>query len=196
MTGGVASGKSTVSRILESKGAVIVDADVIAREVLAPGRPALDKVRARFGEEVFRADGTLDRSALAGIVFTDPKARADLEGISHPLILAEISKFVREIDPSKIVVVEAALLWEARAEVDKALGLDALVVVASKPEDQLERLRASRKRSADHARDRMAAQATLEEKLKGADYVIENYGRLEELEEKVNLIWDQIRARF
>jgi dephospho-CoA kinase len=195
LTGGVGSGKSTVARILQSKGAVIIDADAIARDVLQPGRPAFDRVRARFGDEVIEADGSLNRRALASIVFSDPAARSELEAITHPEILSEVGKLIGEIESSAIVILEAPLLFEARAEVEKAVRLDALIVVASSDEAQVERLRRARGMSPEDVKARISAQAALEEKLTEADYVIENYGSLEALEEQTNLVWDQIKAR-
>jgi len=195
LTGGVGSGKSSVARILKSKGAVVVNADAIARELLQPGRPAFEEVRSRFGDKVIAADGSLDRRALARIVFSDPAARHDLEAITHPKIISEAARLIDEIEASEIVILEAPLLFEARAEVEKAVPLDGLIVVASRPEDQIERLVRGRGMSPEDVRARMASQASLEEKLGGADYVIENYGTLEDLEAEVNLLWDQMRAR-
>ena len=196
LTGAVGSGKSSIARILESKGAVVVDADAIGREVLQPGRKAFQQVRSRFGDEVTSSDGSLNRAALARIVFSDPVARSELEAITHPEILAEIARRIAEIDASNIVILEAPLLYEAREQVEKALRLDALIVVASRSEDQIERLVRARGMSPEDVQARISAQAPLEEKLGVADYVIENYGTLEELETEVNILWDQMRARF
>lgn len=196
LTGGVGSGKSTIARILESKGAVVVDADAIGRQMLQPGRKALQEVRSRFGDQVIAADGSLNRAALAEIVFSDPVARSELEAITHPEILAEIARRIDEIDPSKIVIIEAPLLYEARQKVEKALRLDGLIVVASRPADQIDRLVRARRMSPEDVQARISAQAPLEEKVGVADYVIGNYGTLEDLEAEVNILWDQMRARF
>jgi dephospho-CoA kinase len=196
LTGGVGSGKSTIARILESKGAVVVDADAIGRQMLQPGRKALQEVRSRFGDQVIAADGSLNRAALAQIVFSDPVARSELEAITHPEILAEIARRIDEIDPSKIVIIEAPLLYEARERVEKALRLDGLIVVASRPEDQIDRLVRGRGMSPEDVQARISAQAPLEEKVGVADYVIDNYGTLEDLEAEVDILWNQMRARF
>jgi dephospho-CoA kinase len=196
LTGGVGSGKSTIARILESKGAVVVDADAIGRQMLQPGRKALQEVRSRFGDQVIAADGSLNRAALAQIVFSDPVARSELEAITHPEILAEIARRIDEIDPSKIVIIEAPLLYEARERVEKALRLDGLIVVASRPEDQIDRLVRGRGMSPEDVQARISAQATLEEKVGVADYVIDNYGTLEDLEAEADILWNQMRARF
>lgn len=195
VTGGVASGKSTVSAILASKGATVIDADAIAREVVSPGRPALDQIRARFGDDVIGPDGTLDRLALAGMVFSDPAALGDLNAIIHPEILEEIARRIDESDPSDVVVLDAALLVEAAAEVARAVRMDALIVVASTPEDQIKRMQAARGMDREEAQARIAAQASLEEKLGAADYVIDNRGTLEELPARVEAVWKQITDR-
>jgi dephospho-CoA kinase len=196
LTGGVGSGKSTIARILESRGAVVVDADAIGRQMLQPGRKALQEVRSRFGDQVIAADGSLNRAALAQIVFSDLVARSELEAITHPEILAEIARRIDEIDPSKIVIIEAPLLYEARERVEKALRLDGLIVVASRPEDQIDRLVRGRGMSPEDVQARISAQASLKEKVGVADYVIDNYGTLEALEAEVDILWNQIRARF
>jgi dephospho-CoA kinase len=195
VTGGVASGKSTVAAILASKGATVIDADAIAREVVAPGRPVLDKIRQRFGDDVIGPDGTLDRLALAGLVFSDARALGDLNAIIHPEILEEIARRIAESDPSEMVVLDAALLVEAAAEVERAVRMDALIVVASTPEAQIARMESARGMDRHEAQARIAAQASLEDKLGAADYVIDNRGSLAELPAKVEAVWNQITRR-
>lgn len=192
LTGGIASGKSTVARLLEAKGATIIDADRIGHDVLAPAGPAYDAVIERFGPSVRAPDGTIERAKLGALVFVDPGARADLEAISHPVIFAEIMRRIDEKrDSDAVVVLDAALLVES---FDRAgtLGLDALVVVASFPEEQLERMMGIRGMSEEDARARMAAQSSTEKKLAMADIVVNNRGTLEQLEASVETLWSEI----
>lgn len=191
LTGGIASGKSTVSGLLAERGAVIVDADAVAREVVEPGEPALKQIVATFGDGVLRGDGSLDRDALGAIVFADADANKALRAITHPAIgarIAEMIEAVRETD--RIVVLDAPLLVEAGWT-----GMP-LIVVATEPEVQVERMVRDRDMSGDDARARMSAQASLEEKLAKADIVIWNNGSLEELEARVDEVWaDLLRRR-
>jgi dephospho-CoA kinase len=197
LTGGIASGKSTVAALLEAKGGAIIDADKIAREILAPGTPAHRKVVERFGQEVLLPSGDIDRAKLGHIVFSDPGARADLESITHPEIYAEISRRLddhRESD--RVVVLDAALLVETMGDRGRALGLDALVVVAASVEDQVSRMMEQRRMPQDDARARMAAQSRQERKMALADYVIDNRGTRETLEQNVDLFWTDLNERF
>ena len=192
LTGGIASGKSTVARLLEGKGATIIDADRIGHDVLAPGGPAYHAVIERFGDSVRSPDGTIDRSKLGDMVFADRAARADLEAISHPAIFVEIMRRIDEKrDSDAVVVLDAALLVESFNSTG-TLGLDALVVVASFPEEQLERMMGIRGMSEEDARARMAAQSSTEKKLAMADIVVNNRGTLEQLEASVETLWSEI----
>ncbi len=192
LTGGIGSGKSTVARMLEAHGARIVDADRIAREVVAPGSEALEAIRARFGQGVFDLDGNLDRPALGALVFADPAARRDLEAITHPRIGAVAA---RETEAARaagvpVVVYEAALIVENRLYE----GLDALIVVASAPKTQVERVVERDGLSEDEAHRRLAAQLPLAEKVKVADYVVDNDGTLEETRSQVDAIWRELTS--
>lgn len=201
LTGGMASGKSTVARMLESKGAVVIDADVIAREVVVPKRPAFRQIIERFGPEMAGADGEIDRKALGDLIFKDPEARRDLEAITLPEIYKEIKWRIeqhreskQEGAPTEFVVVDAALLVETGGA--ELLGLDALVVVRSQRDLQIQRAVAHRNMGDEEASARLAAQAPISEKLAAADYVIDNRGSLEELQESVDTLWAELVKKF
>ncbi len=191
LTGGIASGKSTVARMLEELGACIVDADAIAREIVAPGTPAIAEIVARFGSAVLGPDGRLDRKALGAIVFGDEDARADLNAITHPRIAAASRERIdaHARDGAEIVFYEAALLVENRAHE----WLDALVVVSLPKTLQLSRLMERDQIGQEEARERLAAQLPLEAKVAVADYVIENSGTLEETRRQVSELWRKLR---
>jgi dephospho-CoA kinase len=195
LTGGIGSGKSEVSRRLAARGAVLVDADVAAREVVEPGTPGLGQIVAVFGPGVVRPDGRLDRERLGEIVFSRDELRAKLNAIVHPLVHERMRQVeqegIRSAGPSAIVVHDVPLL----AENGLARGFD-MVVVVDAPEDlQVERLAASRGMSPEHARERMAAQASREQRLAVADIVIDNSGTLEDLDRRVGEIWAALRER-
>ena len=197
LTGGIASGKSTVAALLVTKGARVIDADLIAREVLAPTGPAFDAVVERFGREVLTDSGTIDRSRLAASVFGDPAARRELEAITHPEIYREIVRMIEESrDGEDVVVLDAALLVETMGDRGEGLGLDALVVVASNVEDQIERMISERSMSEEQARARMSAQAPQERKLAVADYILDNRGALPVLKKSVDLLWEDLMNQF
>jgi dephospho-CoA kinase len=190
LTGGIASGKSSVAKRLAEKGAVLIDADVIARQVVAPGSPVLKRIVERFGEDVLTPQGELDRAALGRKVFGDKKALADLNALTHPAIGAEIAKQIdRMRNTDAVVVVDAALLVEAGRS-----GFDKLVVVAARPEIQLERLVRFRGMSEEEARKRIDSQAPLEEKIAKADIVIWNEGSLEDLAAEVDRLWEELQS--
>ena len=193
LTGGIGSGKSTVAKMLAEKGAVVVDADRLAREVVAPGQPAFEKIVETFGRGVLRPDGTLDRKALGEIVFRDPEARRRLEAITHPRI-AERAQQELEAARSRgapVAVYEAALL------VEKGLGdaFDGLVVVTTDPKTQVDRILARDGLSREEALARIAAQLPLEEKAKAATWVIDNSGSLAETRRQVDALWEAWQAR-
>lgn len=195
LTGGIGSGKSEVTRRLAALGAYVVDADVLAREVVEPGTPGLAAVAAEFGAEVLRPDGSLDRDRLGAIVFADPAARARLNAIVHPLVGAATAERFAAAPADAIVVHDVPLL----VEVGLAAAYDVVLVVAATPETQGSRLVRARGMSADEARSRIAAQAPLADKLAVADFVITNDGSLDDLDRQVQAVWlalqDRLRTR-
>jgi dephospho-CoA kinase len=192
LTGGIASGKSTVSALLAERGAEIVDADQIARDVVRPGEPAWHKIRDHFGPDVLNPDGTIDRRALGEVVFADRAKLALLNEVTHPAILARIADRLEKVGGSDaIVVLDAALLVETGLDA----GADLVVVVDAPREAQLERLEA-RGMDAAHALARVAAQAGADERLARADVVIHNGGTMDELVAKVDGLWADLEARL
>lgn len=185
LTGGIASGKSAVAGILASLGAVIIDADVLAREVVEPGTPGLHAVVERFGPDVLGPDGRLDRSALATIVFSDPHARRDLEGIVHPLVRTRAADLTAQAGPDAIVVQVIPLL----VETCQAGDFDHVVVVDVDEETQRQRLMDRDHATAEHADARIAAQSSRQARLAVADSVIDNSGSPLELETIVRDWW-------
>lgn len=193
LTGGIAAGKSVVSARLAHLGAVVIDADVLAREAVAPGTPGLEAVHRRFGDAVRAPDGSLDRAALGALVFADPRARADLNAIVHP----EVHRLYRErldaleaTDPSAIVVYDVPLLVEARSAEEFA----AVIVVHAPADVRVERLVALRGMERASALDRVAAQASEDERLAVADIVIDTSGTLEHTIEQVDALWERLVA--
>lgn len=194
LTGGIASGKSTVAALLRARGAAIVDADRVAREVVEPGQPAFAELVARFGVEIVGPDGHLDRKALGARVFADPAARKDLDAITHPRIAAASQAAIARAaaDGAPVVFYEAALLIENKVH----LGLDGVIVVAAPPEVQAARLAARDALDDAAVRARLAAQLPLEAKLAVATWVIDNRGDRGALEAQVEALWQSIEARF
>ncbi len=194
LTGGIGSGKSAVSGRLAALGAVVLDGDQAARAVVEPGTPGLAKIAETFGPAVVRADGSLDRAKLAGIIFSDEAARAKLNAITHPLIHKHIQAAeqaaVAAGGPGAIVVHDIPLLAEGQRAADFAV----VIVVDVPPEVQVARL-AGRGMPEDQARARMAAQATREQRLAIADIVIDNSGTPEDLDRRVAEVWAELRAR-
>lgn len=190
LTGGMASGKSLVAGMLRSLGAVVIDADAIARQVVEPGSPVLGEIAAAFGPSVLRPDGTLDRAALAERIFGDAAARARLNAITHPEIrrrMAEEVARVRAADPGAIVVLDIPLLLDtAPAE---AYDLDGVIVVAADEAAQEARLAARDGISRDAARQRLRAQRPLREKVPLATWVIDNTGTPDETRRQVVALW-------
>lgn len=193
LTGGIGAGKSEVSRLLVERGAVLVDADRIAREVVAPGTEGLAAVVGTFGPEVLAADGSLDRPKLGAIVFADPEKLAALNAIVHPLVGARSAELERAAEAAgdPVVVHDVPLL----AENGLAPLYDVVVVVDARPETQLDRLLRLRGMTEDDARARMSAQATREKRLEIADIVIDNDGPLERLVPRVDEVWRELRQR-
>ncbi len=184
LTGGIGSGKSTVAALLAARGAVVVDADRIAREVVEPGTPGLAAVVGAFGPGVLAEDGSLDRAALAAIVFADPEARARLDGIVHPLVRARAREVIGQAAPDAVVVQDVPLL----VETGQAGAHDLVLVVETDLETRVARL-LQRGLSEDDARARIAAQATDEQRRAVADVVLDNSGGPEALAEQVDRFW-------
>jgi dephospho-CoA kinase len=193
LTGGIASGKSTVARLLADRGAAIVDADQLARQVVEPGRPALAELVARFGTDILAPDGTLDRKRLGAIAFGDPAARADLGRITHPRIAAASAEAIATLAAAgaNVVFYEAPLLVENGAHKQLA----GLVVVSATPETQLARAMARDGLDAAAARARIAAQAPLEDKLAAATWVVRNDGDADTLAAEVDRVVREIEAK-
>ena len=190
LTGGVASGKSTVSAILRELGAVVIDADQLAREVVARGTPGLAAVVEEFGPGVLTAEGDLDRPAMARLVFADADARRRLESIVHPLVYARSREIEAEAPVDAVVVHDIPLL----AEVGRADGFEAVIVVDAPAEVQVERMVRDRGWSAEEAQSRIDAQASRKDRLALATYVVENTGTREDLRERVAEVLGAIRA--
>ena len=191
LTGGIGAGKSEVSRLLASYGAVLVDADLIAREVVAPGTPGLAAVVAEFGAEVLLPDGALDRPKLGSIVFADPARLAALNAIVHPLVRDRSAELERRAGPGDVLVNDVPLL----AENGLAKVFDLVVVVDAAEGTRLDRLVRLRGMPEREARARMAAQSSREDRLAIADLVIDNDGPLEALEPQVREVWAELRRR-
>jgi len=192
LTGGIGSGKSTVARLLEKRGAVVFDADLLAREAVERGTPGHAAVIERFGADVLAPGGELDREALASIVFADPSARRDLEEIVHPEVrrlFAEGSEAYRDTD--RVVVFSAPLLVETGMHT----AFEILVVVSATVATQIERLMRQRGMSESSIRARIVAQAPLEDKAAVADFLVDNEGTLDELESQVDRLWNDLSAR-
>jgi dephospho-CoA kinase len=188
LTGGIGSGKSEVSRRLAARGAVVVDADLIAREVVEPGTPGLAALVAEFGPGVLRPDGALDRERLAPLVFADERVLKRLNAIVHPLVRERSAQIVAGLPADAVVVHDIPLLVENGL----AAGFDLVVVVDAPADAQVDRLRRRRGMSEADARARIAAQATREQRRAVADVVIDNAGDLEELDRRVAALWDRI----
>ncbi|MFI6786171.1 dephospho-CoA kinase [Nonomuraea sp. NPDC050383] len=191
LTGGIGSGKSEVSRRLAARGAVVIDADKIAREVVEPGTPGLARVVAAFGEEVLRPDGSLDRDKLGSIVFHDPDRLAALNAIVHPLVGERVAELQGQAAEDAIVVYDVPLLAENKL----APMYDVVIVVDAADEVRVARLAEHRGMPESDARARIAAQAGREERLAIAHVVIPNEGTLDELETRVAEVWDDLLRR-
>jgi dephospho-CoA kinase len=190
LTGGIGAGKSSVSRLLAERGAVIIDADAITRELQEPGRPVLAAIVERFGAGVLAADGSLHRRALADIVFNDPDALKDLNGIVHPAVGAETARRIEaERDTDHVVVLDVPLLVETGRR-----GLAAIIVVDTPVDVAVERLVRDRGMSEADARARVARQASRDERLALADRVVDNAGDQAALEAQVADLWTWLQA--
>jgi dephospho-CoA kinase len=185
LTGGIGSGKSEVARRLAELGAVVIDSDRLAREVVEPGTEGLAEVVAAFGPEVLGPDGALDRPALGRRVFADEAARHRLEAIIHPRVRARSAELIAAAPADAVIVNDIPLLVESGI----GAGFDLVVVVAASESSRLGRLARYRGMPAEEARSRMAAQATDEQRRAAADVVLENDGSLEELRAAVDRLW-------
>lgn len=194
LTGGIASGKSVVAARLAEHGAVIVDADAIAREVVEPGTPALARIAEEFGPAVIAADGSLDRAALGAIVFSDPARLGLLNGITHPAVLELSQRRFREAgeaDPDAIVVYDVPLLSEVRGKAE----FDVVVVVSAPEETRIERMVSLRGMSRDEAERRIRSQVSEEDRRGLADIIIESGGTLDETLARADDVWAELRQR-
>ncbi|MEV5980263.1 dephospho-CoA kinase [Streptomyces sp. NPDC052114] len=191
LTGGIGAGKSEVSRLLVASGAVLIDADRIAREVVAPGTDGLAAVVEAFGREILAPDGSLDRPKLGSVVFADADRLAVLNAIVHPLVGARSAELERSAPDDAVVVHDVPLLTENGL----APLYDVVVVVDASPETQLDRLVRLRGMSEEDARARMAAQATREKRLEIADIVIANDGPLDGLRQRVDEVWAELARK-
>ncbi|CAL9603885.1 MULTISPECIES: dephospho-CoA kinase [Streptomyces] len=191
LTGGIGAGKSEVSRLLVEHGAVLIDADRIAREVVAPGTPGLAAVADAFGPDILAADGSLDRPRLGSIVFADPEKLAVLNSIVHPLVRDRSRELESAVPEDAVVVHDVPLLTENGL----APLYDVVIVVDASPETQLDRLVRLRGMTEEDARARMAAQATREQRREIADIVIDNDVPLDALRKRVAEVWDDLARR-
>jgi dephospho-CoA kinase len=195
LTGGIGSGKSEVSRRLAARGALLIDADMAAREVVAPGTPGLARVAEAFGDGVLGSDGALDRERLGALVFRDAAARSKLNAIVHPLVgewMAAAERAAVDAAGTDVIVVHDVPLL---AENGRAGGFDVVIVVDVPPGLQVGRLVSERGMAPDQARARMAAQASREQRLAVADLVIDNSGSLDDLDRRVAEVWADLQRR-
>jgi dephospho-CoA kinase len=192
LTGGIGSGKSTVSTLLAAKGAVIIDADAITHSLQQPGQPVFDEIVARFGPGILAADGTLDRAALGAIVFADEAARKDLEHIVHPAVGAEMLKRMQaEADTDHVVVYDVPLLVEAAR---RAMSFAGVIVVDIDADIAVRRVVEQRGMEESDVRARVANQASRDERLAVADKVIDNSGTRDDLRRQVDEVWAWIQT--
>jgi len=190
LTGGIGAGKSTVAGMLAARGAVVIDADAIAREVVEPGMPTLGKLVERFGSQILQPDGSLDRPALAAVAFVDDATRKELEAITHPAIGEEFLRRVAEAPPGSVVVHDVPLLVESKRGFEYA----AVIVVEAPIETRLDRLEA-RGVARDDARRRIGLQASDQDRRKVATRVVDNGGDVADLEKQIAEIWTDLESR-
>jgi len=196
LTGGIASGKSSVASRLAERGAVVVDADKVAREVVEPGTPALAAIADHFGAGVLTADGSLDRAALGAIVFSDPEQRLVLNGITHPAVWERTRALIAEAearDPGAVVVYDVPLLLEGKGK--RPIEFDLVVVVDASAATRLRRLVELRGLTEQEAKHRIDSQATDAERLAIADVVIDSDGALERTLAQADALWESVRDR-
>jgi dephospho-CoA kinase len=192
LTGGIASGKSTVARKLVERGAVLIDADEIAREVVAPGTPAWSKIVEHFGTEILLPDKRIDRPSLAAIVFNDRAKLALLNEITHPEVMRRIADRLEELkETDNVVIVDVPLLVEVGAD-----EMFELIVVVTAPEShQVERMRSSRGMDEEAALARIASQFSADDRSAVADWLINNDGTLEHLDQEIERLWEFLEAK-
>ena len=192
LTGGIATGKSYVATRLKDAGIPIVDADVLAREVVAPGSPALAAIRKRFGPDAVRRDGTMDRVRVGQIVFKDKRARLDLEAIIHPAVIKAINEFFNTLPKrTPFAVADIPLVFETGREKE----FDAIVVVACPRNMQIERMMERNKLSKEDAERRLNAQLPIEQKLKKATHVIKTDGTFEQTNAQVDALIEALKSK-
>ena len=190
LTGGIGSGKSTVARALVARGATLIDADAIVRDVQAPGSPVLDDMVEAFGDRILRADGSLDRAKVAGVVFGDAAMLARLNDIVHPAVIDEMTRRRTLLaDSDATVLLDVPLLIETGFE-----HLGGIIVVDVDPETAVERLVEQRGFTRDDARARMAMQISREERLAHADFIVDNGGDLEALDAQIEACWEWVMS--
>src|SRR5688572_19970354 len=192
LTGGIATGKSHVRAVFEALGVPTIDADVLAHEAVAPGSATFEAVKARFGPAVLDAKGALDRKKLGDVVFADPQARRDLEGIIHPGVVETIDRWFSSLDATghRFAIADVPLIYEAGREGD----YDAMIVTACAPETQIRRVVARDGISEPEARQRIAAQMPLEEKIRRADYVIRTDGLVANTNAQVHEVYKRLMS--
>jgi dephospho-CoA kinase len=191
LTGGIASGKSTVVRMLVEKGAVVIDHDRLAHIAYEPGGPSYEAIVAGFGREILAPDGKIDRKKLGAIVFKNPERLKDLNGIVHPVVLSGWKKKLAEIErqnPRAVVISDVPLLIEVGWQKE----VDVVLLVYAAPEVQVERVKERNGHTLEEARERLAAQMHMNEKRQYADLVIENSGTLDELQKQVDAMWGRL----
>jgi dephospho-CoA kinase len=196
LTGGIATGTSTVGKMFRELGAIVIDADQIAREVVAPGSETLKKIAGLFGPKVVAKDGTLDRKKLADIIFKDEASRRRLNALIHPLVRARLLQEIerlRDEQPDAIVIVDVPLLLDTTGP--DAYELDGVIVVSTDRATQLSRLRSRDRLSQEDAERRLAAQRPVAEKAEDADWVIDNSGTPEETHRQVDMLWEELLVR-
>ena len=192
LTGGIGSGKSTVAELLAERGAVVIDADDLARRAVAPGTPGFDRVVETFGRDILGPDGGIDRATLADVVFADPSRLRELEAIVHPEVARLLVESVEPYRDTDDVIVYAVPLL---AERGMAEGFDVVVVVVADVDRRIERLMRDRGMTAEEVRARVAAQLTDEERARVADVLLDNDGEPERLIPQVNRLWTDLAKR-
>jgi dephospho-CoA kinase len=192
LTGGIASGKSTIARRLAEHGATIIDADIVSREVVAPGSPALASIALEFGEDMIDSEGTLNRAKLGALVFSDAEKLEKLNAIMHPAVKtrsAEVLAKARADNPDSVIVYDVPLLVEA----DIARNYDEIIVASAPEETRIKRMIQLRGLTDEEAKARIGAQASEAKRLAIADVVIDTGGNLQHTLEQVDALWDRIR---
>ncbi|NLA29425.1 MAG: dephospho-CoA kinase [Propionibacterium sp.] len=191
LTGGIASGKTVVTRLLSERGAIIIDSDLLSREVVEPGTRGLAEIVERFGAGVLAADGSLDRQALGEIIFVDDEARNDLNGIIHPEIRRRRAELIASAPEDAIVISVIPLLVEGGLKDD----FEGVIVIDVPREIQIDRLKARNGLDDGQAQARVAAQASRAERLAAATWIIENSGSYNQLRAQVEMVWDALAKK-